>query len=137
MITTNTLILTEDTRDLSGAAFCAWISALASGAVAADQISRFIVPAFIPVILGTATIFGVFALWSILSTMRARRYVREADRRAAMLALGAILASLLPAAWLFLGLWHVTAGTALLAFVNTAAFTALAQAAGITGRPRA
>ncbi|MBS5218023.1 MAG: hypothetical protein KHY61_08095, partial [Sutterella wadsworthensis] len=99
-------------KDMGGAAFCAWVAALTFFALATDQVSPFIAEAFVPVVIVISTVFAVLALGSTVSAVHLTRAgVWKSRRPMVVLAAGAALISLLPALWYFSGLWHVAAGT--------------------------
>ncbi len=119
-------------KDMGGAAFCAWVAALTFFALAADQVSPFIAEAFVPVVIVISTVFAVLALGSIVSAVHLTRAgVWKSRRPMVVLAAGAALISLLPALWYFSGLWHVAPGTIAVTGFTSVIFAALAVKAGL------
>ena len=60
-------------KDMGGAAFCAWVAALTFFALATDQVSPFIAEAFVPVVIVISTVFAVLALGSTVSAVHLTR----------------------------------------------------------------
>lgn len=119
-------------KDMGGAAFCAWIAALSFFALAADRVSPYIAEAFVPVVIVISTVFAVLALGSTVSAVHLTKAgVWKSRRPMVVLAALAAVISLLPALWYLSGLWHILAGSVAVTGLTSAAFVLLAVKTGL------